>query len=163
MLTFSNKRGLVDFLVPLIFGVVLILILMLLYYLAGITGQMDIAKGYEESEQLQQKTTNARDVFDSMWIIFFFGTIFAIGIAAFLLRTQPIFLLGLWLLINVLILVASKLGEVIIALSEKGLFAKVTSGFGMSLYIFEHYAFFFFIMNTIIIAVIYGVGRLSEG
>ena len=141
-----NKRGMLDFLVPLLFGVVLIIVLMILFFLSGKMSDMNLGEGYEESENLQQKVVNAREVFDSMWIIFFFGSIFAIGVAAFLLRTQPIFLFGLWLLVNVLILVAAKLGDMVTNLSKNGLFADAAGGFTMSLYIFGHYALFFFLM-----------------
>jgi len=157
-----NRKGNLDFLVPIIFGVVFIIILMVLYMLHGKLQEMNFGGGILESADLQAKIVSSRDMFDSMFLIFFFGMIFAIGTTAFLLRTQPIYLLGMWLLINVMIYLSSKMGSIVTNLMSSGFFANQAGGFTMSLYLFQHYGLIFFMLNSLIITTMYGIGRTSS-
>lgn len=158
------KKGQGDFIFLIVIAFLMVIVFMVIYqFISVLTTSNFVDPATEETAtEIRQDIDNSKELLDALFILFYFGTIFGVGVAAFRLRTQSLFLLGLWLLITVLIFVASRFSDSFTNLTSSGLFQTLSSNFVLSSFIMSHLAMIYWLSSTFIIAIMFGIGRTSE-
>lgn len=156
----GNKKGFApDLIFLLVMAFVFIIAFYVVFQFITTIVNSNLADGSPETIDLRDKVANVRGLFDGLFVLFYFGTIFGIAIVSFRLRVSPAFLFGLWLLLTLLIIVAKKFSDVFSTLTSQGFFADIAGNFPIANHIMANFALYYWLSATLIMAVMFGIGR----